>query len=1392
VFRRSTLLSPATRRRRRLLVTAGIVIVLTGLISPARSAAAPDPCGPPVASVIACENSKPGTPESDWRVGGSGDATIQGYATSMSVNIGQTVSFKISTPASSYHLDILRMGYYQGNGARKVAANVLPTAGLPQSQPACLSDAATGLVDCGNWAVSASWAVPATAVSGIYLAHLVRNDTGGGSVIPFVVRDDGSHSQLLVQTSDTTWQAYNTYGGNSLYSCTLCPPGNPQGYKGAFKVSYNRPFHSADDDAGRSWLMYAEYPMVRFLEANGYDTSYTSGLDIATRGPLIVNHTTFLSVGHDEYWSGEQRANIEAARTAGVNLAFFSGNEMFWKTRWEPSIAAGATANRTLVTYKETHFNAPPDPLDPPTWTGTWRDPRFSPPADGQRPENSVTGQFFLVNSGTTDIKVPAQYKNLRFWRNTAVAGLAAGQTATLGPGVGTLGYEWDEDADNGFRPRGIFQLSATTSATAEVFTDYGSSVASPRGATHHLTLYKAGSALVFGAGTVQWSWGLDAANPSGRPVDVTMQQATVNLFADMGAQPFALIPGLTAATPSADGTAPSSTIAFPAAGANLADGARITVSGTATDGGGVVAGVEVSTDGGTTWHPATGTTSWSYSWVVHGSPTATVQSRPVDDSGNVGATASINVNVSCPCSIWGTNVTPAGIDSGDSGSLEVGIQFKTDTAGTVSALRFYKAVTNIGVHIGNLWTGDGQLIARGTFTNETASGWQELTFNPAIPVNASTTYVASYFAPAGHYSQESGYMFGAPSPMPDGNGSIDSAPLHAYRNSAGVINDLYSYSAGTTFPTSTYNGENYWVDVVFGGATPPGQPTNVVATAGTASAGLSWSAPATGGAVSSYVITPYIGSTAQPTTTVTGTPAPTSASVTGLTNGTTYTFTVTARNSAGAGPASAPSNPVTPSAGSSGVQNGGFESGLNFWTAAGGNPPAATTGKAHSGTGSAVLGFVSGQEIAGESILSQTVTVPTGASTLNFWYWPVTADALCSGANCQWDYQEAQLRTTGGATLATVFKGNSNAQAWTPVSFDTSAYAGQTVVAWFHVHSDGAMPPDDTAMYLDDVSVTGSQPTAPGTPTNVTAVPGNAQATLSWTAPGDGGSPITSYTVTPFIGSTAQPPVTITGSPPATGTTVTGLTNGTTYTFTVRATNAIGTSPASAASNAVTPSAAPPPAFVQRDTGHGLNKTSQAVTPTGNITAGNRIVVEVGIWNSSHASARTVTDAAGNTYTKVLGFVASDGTEQSIWTAPITAGGGTRPVVTVTPTSPADVGVAVLEYSGLSPAAGAAVVDRTVTNSGTTTSPTTVSSGATAATTAGNELAVGFYCDSGFGTTPVAGGGWTPRATIAGVSDMDLLVQDAIVAQGGTPGAAASTGGNTVWLMSTVVFKHA
>ncbi len=177
------------------------------------------------ANPIVCENQLPGTPPSVWDVGAGEGTTIQGFASPFSVNVGQSIDFKIETPATSYKIDIYRMGYYGGDGARLVAS-VTPNIAVSQQQPACNTNTVTGLVDCGNWGVSATWNVPAGAVSGVYFAHIYRADgTSDENQIPFVVTNNASTSGVVMMTSDETWQAYNPWGGYNLYSGNAT--GNP-------------------------------------------------------------------------------------------------------------------------------------------------------------------------------------------------------------------------------------------------------------------------------------------------------------------------------------------------------------------------------------------------------------------------------------------------------------------------------------------------------------------------------------------------------------------------------------------------------------------------------------------------------------------------------------------------------------------------------------------------------------------------------------------------------------------------------------------------------------------------------------------------------------------------------------------------------------------------------------------------------------------------------------------------------------------------------------------------------------------------------------------------------------------------------------------------------------
>ena len=169
------------------------------------------------------------------------------------------------------------------------------------------------------------------------------------------------------------------------------------------------------------------------------------------------------------------------------------------------------------------------------------------------------------------------------------------------------------------------------------------------------------------------------------------------------------------------------------------------------------------------------------------------------------------------------------------------------------------------------------------------------------------------------------------------------------------------------------------------------------------------------------------------------------------------------------------------------------------------------------------------------------------------------------------------------------------------------------------------------------------------------------------------------------------------------------------------------------------------------------------------------------------------MTDSTGDTFTELTHFTAGDNTEESVWSAPVTAGSASPPTITVTPTGKADIGAAVLEYSGLSTVSDATVVDQQAHAVGKTASGTpAVASGATAATTGANELAIGLYADSGFGDALSPAAGYTQRVNISKVGDMELLAEDQIVSAGATPNASVTTGANTYWLMSTVVLKNA
>ena len=311
---------------------------------------------------------------------------LEGFSTLFSYVANDHVTFKISvspellhtTPTLKVQLWIFRLGYYSGVGAT-LAGNISYTAKASNLQPNCLFDTVSKMTDCDNWHDSLVWDIPEKAPNGIYVAVPVtfhRNKKGEvselrGSYIPFVVkqnrylernpngiktRDRFKNSKfgsdILFKTSDMTWVVYNKYGGWNLYRGN----GSYTFDSRATQASYNRPFQnrqSKPQGQFENFLFGAEYPLLFWLEKHGYDVSYASCEDVENwgeNGDLIPsNFRILLSVGHDEYYTQELRDSYKNARNAGVNLAFFSSNEMFWRSKWK-----GGTLGQEGVEYVRT------------------------------------------------------------------------------------------------------------------------------------------------------------------------------------------------------------------------------------------------------------------------------------------------------------------------------------------------------------------------------------------------------------------------------------------------------------------------------------------------------------------------------------------------------------------------------------------------------------------------------------------------------------------------------------------------------------------------------------------------------------------------------------------------------------------------------------------------------------------------------------------------------------------------------------------------------------------------------------------------------------------------------------------------------------------------------
>lgn len=328
------------------------------------------------------ENARPGA--AGWPVPDDPSVwnRIRGYAGATSVDRNQPFDLYVTTEAPDWRVEIYRMGWYGGAGARLVWQSL----SLPgESQDAPVLDPSLGTWRA-NWRPNLTINTDDSFPPGMYLVKLISSD-GGQSFVPIVIRDDTSSAALLVQSSVTTWQAYNEWGGKSLYA------DSSTGADGrADVVTFDRPYYRN----GTGEFFGREFELVMFVERLGYDVTYWTDIDLHATPDRVRNHRALISLGHDEYYSTPMRRGLETARDQGVNLVFLGANAVFRKIRLEES-AVGPF--RDEVNYRD----AAADPItatDPTEATVSWRS------APVNEPESSLIGNLYESNPVEADMVV--------------------------------------------------------------------------------------------------------------------------------------------------------------------------------------------------------------------------------------------------------------------------------------------------------------------------------------------------------------------------------------------------------------------------------------------------------------------------------------------------------------------------------------------------------------------------------------------------------------------------------------------------------------------------------------------------------------------------------------------------------------------------------------------------------------------------------------------------------------------------------------------------------------------------------------------------------------------------------------------------------------------------
>ncbi len=454
------------------------------------------PPAPRMPDLVWNENQLPG--DANWHVDFSaGDPTFNLYVRPQSVFPGDTVDVQVSAAApANATWQVYRLGHYAGTGGRQLANGT--AAVTPQPDPTI--DPSTGMVECA-WGKSFSVAVGADWVSGVYLARVQLPD-GSARFAPFIVRDRRAADVLAVLPTNTD-QAYNPFDGESLYIDTRFGLTAGHGYK----VSFDRPF---DISGQGGYFLYSAMPTVEYLEANGYDVTYSADVDVHVDSSNLPRARRVMALAHDEYWSRTMRDHYEAARAAGVSEAFLGANIGFWQVRFEPG--ADGMPNRHMVGYKEAAALDPLASSDPADVTAAFRSNVLN------RPENALLG----VMSGDWHF---ADFP----WRvNDASHWLYNGLGVSNGDQIpGLVGLETDFTQANGATPAGIDIVgqSPTISGDYETTNDQAQS-----------TVYApTANSFVFAAASIRF-----AATLSGPRGQVKAQRMVRNLIAHAGGSPVA------------------------------------------------------------------------------------------------------------------------------------------------------------------------------------------------------------------------------------------------------------------------------------------------------------------------------------------------------------------------------------------------------------------------------------------------------------------------------------------------------------------------------------------------------------------------------------------------------------------------------------------------------------------------------------------------------------------------------------------------------------------------------------------------------------------------------------------------------------------------------------